>query len=73
MTQKKNTTTVYYVKKPKNKRSAQKIDKTQPAQTPKATHVNRPTPKHFFQQINVFFLKKIRESMKLRVCQNASL
>ena len=47
MTQKKNTTTVYYVNKPKSKRSAQENSKTQPAQTPKATHVNRPTPKHF--------------------------
>ena len=55
MIQKKNTTPGYYVNELKSKKSAQKISNKQPAQTPKVTHANRPTPKHFRQQIKTFF------------------
>ena len=73
MIQKKNTTPVYYLNKPKSKKSAQKTSNKQPAQTPKVIHANRPTTKHSRQQIKIFFLKKNREPMKLRVGQNEML
>ena len=55
MIQKKNTTPGYYVNELKSKKNVQKISNKQSAQSSKVIHANRPTPKHFRQQIKAFF------------------